>query len=62
MAEAFVKGGLTKKLKRGQGPKSGVAPMSILFVDLTQAREVAQESEFDPTAFVRVLEEMSEQS
>lgn len=57
MAEAFVKGGLTRKLKRGQGPKSGVAPISILFVDLSHAREIAQETEFDPTAFVRVLEE-----
>lgn len=55
MVEAFVKGGLTRKIKRGQGPRSGAAPVSVLVVDLTRAREVAQEGEFDPTAIAELL-------
>lgn len=57
MLSALVRGRLSRKVRKGQGPRSGAAPLSGIFVDLTHAGELVRESEFDPEGVRQTLQE-----
>jgi hypothetical protein len=56
MLSALVKGRLSRKIRRGQAPRSGLAASSLLVVDLTHAGELARECELDPDGVRETLQ------
>jgi hypothetical protein len=55
MLANLVQGRLSRKVRRGQAPKSGLAEASLLVVDLTHASELARECEANPDSVRETL-------